>query len=292
MAATTIARVFVAALVAVAPPSDLLPLTPADGWELTSREPGSAPADLSFAEYAELEPGSVAHLDPESDDVDGIVATVDVWSRADEEFLVTEIVRSPDEHLATSFVDQAAARAIASGLAAADPPFAGAWAYSGAVDGSWTRVVSWSQGSYAITLTHLTLDESDPAVIGALASTQAARVADVTGDPAGDAPLPEDPSPTPSGGGIPIGTVLIWVAGLAVAAWVVVRIVRYLGRSRRSSREPRDVDDIIAEARRARRPARERDGDADSDADHDVHDLDDIIARARRDARSEPERDD
>jgi hypothetical protein len=285
MSVSALVRVLAVASVAttLAMPSELLPPEPSDGWELISRDPADDPTDLTFDEYAEIEPDSVAHIDPESDEAAGFTATVEVWSRGDE-FLVTEIVRTPDNDAANSFVDQAAANSIESGLAAADPPFAGAWSYSGPDEDSWTRVVSWAQGPYGVTLTHLSATESDSATIAGLTSQQITRIADITGFTPGDEPAPGGPStagPTSSddgAGGIPIGKVVLWLAAIIGAIWVAVKLKRMLSETTAPQQpEPKSADDIIAEARRSRVPP----------ADRPTGDPDDIVERARREAQAE-----
>lgn len=284
MSVPALARVLVIATVTttLVAPTELLPPQPSAGWELISRDAGDPPTDLTFDEYAELEPDSVAHVDPESDEAAGTTATVEVWSRADE-FLVTEIVRTPDNDVANSFVDQAAANAIESGLAAADPPFAGAWSYSGPEEDSWTRVVSWAQGPYAVTLTHLSTVESDSATIAGVTSDEISRIAEITGFTTGDEPAPAESSnggPTPAdggGGGIPIGKALLWLGVIIGAIWIAVKLKRKLSKTSPQQPEPKSADEIIAEARRSGVPP----------VDHGGHDADDIVERARREARAE-----
>jgi MYXO-CTERM domain-containing protein len=222
-----------AAVGAWAPPSELV-LDTVPGFELTS---GDA-TDLGYADYLELEPDSLAHLDPESEEAVGMLGAIEVWTdAAAQEQIVIEVVRAVDEPSAKSFVDQAAANAIAVGLGATDPPFAGAWSYSGGTD-EWTNKVSWSQGPYAITLTHVSPGETDRTRLDAAALQQAEAILDATGaevsedaavdDDAPPAPT-EAPEPTPlspsvdEDGGVPTAVVVaIVLAGAAVLLLLVL----------------------------------------------------------------------
>jgi hypothetical protein len=229
------------AAAALASPSELV-LDRLPGFELTD---GPA-VDLSYADFAAYEPDSVAHLEPDSDEATGMLAAIEVWTGTSSEGrIVVELVRAIDDESATTFVDQAAANAIAIGLAATDPPFGGAWSYSGPFDDSWTDVVSWNQGPYAVTMTHVSLVETDRSAIDTAAVRQAEIILEVTGAEvsddaavANDAPPPPTEAPEPTeapitddddGGGLPGGIVV----GVAVALLAVAAIGLLVARRRR-----------------------------------------------------------
>lgn len=298
-AAGTFSTLVASAVIATAPsvaPSRLM-LDHVDGFALAS-EPA---VDLTFDEYAELEPESVAHLDPDSDEAAGTVAAVEVWANdSGDELLVVELVQAVDEAGATSFVDQAAAVSIAAGLGAVDPPFDGAWSYAGETDETWTETVAWNQGPYAVTLTMLAIDESDVDVIDDAAVRQVQIILDETGlEVSDDAAVADEAPPPPtdgsnadddasSGGGIPIGKVLLWLAVVVGAIWLIVRLRRKLSggpghRTERDPSEPRSADEIIADARRR---AGTEVGAAER-SDRSQRSTDDIIAAARARARGE-----
>lgn len=225
----------VAAAGALVPPSELV-IDGVPGYELTS----GPPVDLTYADYAALQPDSVAHLEPESDAATGMIGAVEVWTAGDRT-VVIEVIRAIDDKSAMTFVDQTAANAIAIGLGATDPPFGGAWSYSGGLD-DWTNVVSWSQGPYAITLTQVSRVETDRAPIDTAAVRQAEAILDATGAKVSeDAAVDDDAPPPPTGatvpptvaddgGGFPVGVVVV---ALVVAAIAVVAVV--VGRRRRSA---------------------------------------------------------
>src|SRR5690606_12922045 len=101
----------------LAPPSELV-LDRIPGFERTS----DRATDLDFAAFAVLEPDSVAHIEPDSEGADALLAAIEVWTDIDTDAtIVVELVRAFDEQAATTFVDQAAANSIAVGLAATDP---------------------------------------------------------------------------------------------------------------------------------------------------------------------------
>lgn len=235
----------------LAPPSELV-LDSVAGFELV----GAAATDLDFATYAEREPNSVDHLAPESDEAIGMLAAIEVWTDAvAETSIVIELVRAIDEASATTFVDQAAANSIAVGLAATDPPFGGAWSYSGGLDDSWTNVVSWNQGPYAVTLTQLALVETDRDAIDAAAVRQAEIILEATGaevseDAAvADAPPPPTEATTPAEApvvgagedtdGFPVGIVIAVLLAVLVAAGIVIAGRR---RAATSTEQPAEAE--------------------------------------------------
>lgn len=226
----------------LATPSELV-LDEMSGFELV----GGPAIDLSFAEFAAVAPDSVTHLEPESEQALGLVATVETWDdTVTGSSLVIELVLAIDEKSATTFVDQAAANAIALGLAAADPPFVGAWSYSGGLE-DWANVVSWNQGPYAVTMTQWSEDETDRTAIDDAALRQAEVIFAATGlevsddaavdeeapSPPTDVPPATEPPPaTEDGNGLPIvvgGTVVV----VALAAGLVL-----LRRRRGATVEP------------------------------------------------------
>jgi len=208
------------------------------GFELTS---GPA-TDLNYDEYVALEPDSVAHLDPESEQASGLVASLEVWTHATSDHtIVVELVQAIDEASATTFVDQTAANAIAIGLAATDPPFGGAWSYSGGLD-DWTNVVSWNQGVYAVTMTQHSVAEADRTALDTAAIRQVELILAATGAEVSeaaavddDAPPPPTDAPEPTSapvdedpGGLPI-------AGAAVAAVALGALILVIARRRRGA---------------------------------------------------------
>lgn len=229
----------IAAAGSLAAPSELV-IDRIPGFELTS----GPIADLSYGEYADLEPDSVAHLEPASEQADGMAAAIGVWTdTSDDQIIVVELVRAIDEQSATTFVDQAAANAIAIGLAATDPPFGGAWSYSGGLDG-WTNVVSWNQGVYAVTMTQRSLVETDRQALDTAALRQVELILAATGAEVSeaaaiddDAPPPPTESPEPTrapvigdedSGGFPI-------AGAVAVALALLAVILVFARRRRSN---------------------------------------------------------
>lgn len=179
--------------VPLVPPSELV-IEDIPGFELV----GGSAIDLDFTQFAELRPDSVAHIDPSSPEADGLTATVRTWDRIglDEE-IVVELVRAIDESAAATFVDQAAANSIAVGLAAVDPPFGGAWSYSGGLEDSWTNVVAWTQGPYAVTMTHTAAAETARRRVDSAAVRQVETILDATGAEVNEAAAVADEAPTP-----------------------------------------------------------------------------------------------
>jgi hypothetical protein len=217
----------------LAAPSELV-IDSIPDFELTS---GPA-VDLDYDGYAALEPGSVAHLDPTSEQAVGMVAAIEIWTDTTaDEIIVIELVRAIDEQSATTFVDQAAANAIAIGLAAADPPFVGAWSYSGGFEDTWTNKVAWNQGPFAVTMTQLSLNETDRDTIDAAALRQVELIFDATGlevsDAAAvvdDAPAPPTDAPEPTAapadgdsGRLPTVVMLVAALAVVVVAFVIAR---------------------------------------------------------------------
>ena len=222
---------------ALVAPSELV-IDGIPGFELTS-----GPAiDLSYEEYAALEPDSVAHLDPESEQATGLVATLEVWTdTTSDHIIVVELVRAIDEEGATTFVDQAAANAIAIGLAATDPPFGGAWSYSGGLD-DWTIVVSWNQGVYAVTMTQLSVAEADRDALDTAALRQVELILAATGAEVSeaaavddDAPPPPTESPVPTSAPVDDDAGGLRIAGAVVAAVALLALILMVARRRRGT---------------------------------------------------------
>jgi hypothetical protein len=291
MSAAGIIRTVVvsATIVSLPAPSELM-LDRIDGFTLTS-EPAT---DLTYEEYAQLEPDSVGHIEPGSDAANGMSAAVEVWSNAtDDQRIDVELVRALDEAGATSFVDQAAALSIAIGLAAVDPPFDGAWSYAGPADEAWTEMVAWSQGPYAVTLTLLAAAETDGEVMREASVRQVQLILDATGIEVDDAAAVADEAPPPptespsddtdesAGSGISIGKVLLW---LVIIGGGIVLLVKF-GRKRPggdsgSPADARSADDVITDARRT----------ASEQAPAPTGSTDEIVERAHREARADVER--
>lgn len=214
---------------ALASPSELV-LDRIPGFELTSERA----TDLDFAAFAALEPDSVAHIEPGSEQAEALLAALEVWTDVDSDAtIVVELVRAFDEESATTFVDQAAANSIAVGLAATDPPFGGAWSYSGAVENGWTNTVAWNQGPYAVRLTELASTEADRTTVDAAAVRQAERIVAATGAEvsedaaiADDAPTPPTDAASPDepeSNGFPVGSLVVLLAVVAVAIGVMLQ---------------------------------------------------------------------
>ncbi|MFP5488335.1 MAG: hypothetical protein ACLGHQ_08530 [Acidimicrobiia bacterium] len=188
----SIAVVGIAVTGSIASPSELV-LDELPGFERS----GAPATDLGFAEFAAVEPDSVIHLAPDSEQAAGLVAAVEAWDDVTAgSRLVIELVLAIDEKSATTFVDQAAANAIALGLAATDPPFVGAWSYSGGLD-DWTNMVSWNQGPYAVTLTQSSVGELDRSAIDDAALRQAELIFETTGLEVSDDAAVDEEAPSP-----------------------------------------------------------------------------------------------
>lgn len=217
------------------PPSELV-LDALPGYDLTS---GPA-TDLDFAAFALIEPDSVAHIEPDSEEAAGLVAAMETWgSGVGDDTIVVEVVRAIDDESAATLVDQAAANSIAIGLAAVDPPFPGAWTYSGGLDGSWTNVIAWTQGPYAVLMRQLSSGEIDRASLDRAAARQAEIILDATGGEVSleaavgvDAPSSTEAPPVEeTEAGFPFGMLMVVVVAVAVPAGVMLRQRRrYPGR--------------------------------------------------------------
>lgn len=190
-----------------------------DGFESADE----ADADLTFEEYAPLAPEATAHVEATSAEARAMRAAVDVWTAGDGDILLREITRWTTDDAARAFVEQAVVVGIESGLEEADAPFEGGVAFLGADEGLWTRTLSWRQGPYGVTVSHFALEEGTDRTIGEAAASLASNIraaTDHTIAPAGarSASITEG---TTSGGGVPIGTVVIWVIAIAGVIWLV-----------------------------------------------------------------------
>lgn len=216
------------------PPSELV-IDAIPGFELTS---GPA-TDLDFAEFAEREPDSVAHIEPDSEVAASLTAAIAVWTAVtDDQTIVVEVVRVVDEEAAATFVDQAAANSIATGLAAVDPPFGGAWSYSGGIGDTWTNKVAWTQGPYAVTMTQLSPEETDRARVDAAAVRQVEIILDTTGAEVSEAAAVDDEAPTPptetplpdeQESSFPFGSLLVVLMVVGIGVGVVLQQRRRFG---------------------------------------------------------------
>jgi hypothetical protein len=221
------------ALASPVPPDELL-IDRIDGYRATA-----ILADLDVDGLATVRPSALAHLDDDSPERDEVLAAVRTWV-ADGADITFELIRSGDAEAAQAVVDQAAAAAVALGLAAADPAFAGAWTYRGPVDAVGFVITSWNQGAYSVTVTvrsNGTIDAmTDDAVVDAM-TRQVERIGertgatvtadDDTGDDTGDAGDADHSGDTGGSAAGPPGA--IWygvVLAAAFGAAVFVRRVR------------------------------------------------------------------
>lgn len=268
---------------------------------LTSSDPtgfdeAAEPAtDLSFDEYADLAPDSTAHVDPDSSIASQMTAAVDVWDGGNEDFLLREVTLWADDGDAAAFVTQVTTAAAEQGLVAEDAPFDEAASFVGEDENLWSRTVVWQQGAYGVMISHFSVGFVPNEEINAAAKSLAAAVsaaAPVDGVSTND----DAASATGStGGGIPIVTVLFWMAIIGGAIWLFVTFRkrraaaadggpgRERDRSDRSGRPGRSG----RHDRSARPGGTSRHGSSD-DAD-EPRDLDDIIERARARGRAERE---
>ncbi|MFW2334060.1 hypothetical protein [Ilumatobacter sp.] len=256
-------------------PSDLLVADDVPAGLVEAAEP---PTDLGFDEYAPLSPDATAHVDPDSSGAISMRAAVDVWTSDDDDVLLREVTRWATEADARAFVEQAVVVGTQDGLDRVDPPIEGAVAFLGADDGLWTRASAWQQGPYAMAIAHFGVFEGSDRIIDDATTALAARVTAVTGYEvvATDAGDPEDTSDAESGGGIAIGTVLLWIVVIGGVMWLIMRLRRRAAGDGREPGRPRD------------RPRGER-PDIDDGVETDEPDVDDMIERARARGRAERE---
>ena len=254
----------------VTSPAELLSPEVPDGFELAD----GAAADLTFEEYAPLSPEAIAHVDPTSTEALAMRAAVDVWTSGEDDILLREITLWTTDEAARAFVEQAVVVGTQHELDVAGAPFEGGLAFIGADEGLWTRTLTWRQGPYGITISHFALEEGTDGTIDAAAEALASAIEAETGQaiaPSGVLPETTDADTTAtSGGGIPIGTVFIWLVIVGGGIWLIVKIKK-----------------IIATRAANAKPG--VDGDAAHDGDDDTDDVDDLIERARARGRAERE---
>lgn len=250
-------------------PAALLSSEVPDGFDVADR----AADDLTFEEYAPLAPEATAHVDATTAEARAMRAAVDVWTSGDDDILLREVTMWTTDEAAQAFVEQSVVVGAQNELDEAAAPFEGGVAFIGADEGLWTRTLTWRQGPYGITISHFAIVEGTDRTIGEAAESLAANIESETGheiESAGVPPSATDAGTTTAGGGIPIGTVLIWLVVIVGGIWLLVK-----------------AKQMIA----ARNSASNASGD-DSDEPHasdESHDVDDLIERARARGRAERE---
>lgn len=223
-------------------------------------EPADAAADLTFEEYAPLAPEATAHVDAASPEARAMRAAVDVWTAGEGDILLREVTMWTTDEAALAFVEQAVVVGTENELDEAEAPFEGGLAFLGADEGLWTRTLTWRQGPYGITISHFSIEEGTDRTIGEAAESLAANVEAATGHGiAASGVLSEATDATAdsraAGGGIPIGTVLIWLVMIVGAIWLSVTIRRMIAArtghpstpnpSDAAGDEPDDADEPI-----------------------------------------------
>ena len=251
-------------------PAELLSPDAPAGFELAD----GAAADLTFEEYSPLSPDAIAHVDAASPEALAMRAAVDVWTSGEDDILLREITLWTTDEQARAFVEQAVVVGAEAELDDVDSPFDGGVAFSGADEGLWTRTLTWRQGPYAVTISHFAIDEGDDGTIGEAAETLAEHIETETGhaiNAAGAAVTTTTVAgtSTSTGGGIPIGTVFLWLVIIVGGIWLIVKIKKVIA-ARNGNAEPKGPHDPT-------------DDDGDSD------DVDDLIERARARSRAEQE---
>lgn len=267
--------VVIAALVAATgatSPAELLSPEVPDGFELAD----GAAADLTFEEYAPLAPEAIAHVDATSTEALAMRAAVDVWTSGEDDILLREITLWTSDEAARAFVEQSVVVGTQNELDVAGAPFEGGLAFFGADEGLWTRTLTWRQGPYGITISHFAIEEGTDDTIGGAAESLASNIEAETGHEiasAGVLPETTDTGTTATaatGGGIPIGTVLIWLVVIGGGVWLIVKIKQIIA-ARAANAKPGVA------------------GDAARDTGDDTGDVDDLIERARARSRAERE---
>lgn len=231
-------------------PADLLNEDGPSGFDLAD---GGA-ADLTYEEYAPLAPEAIAHVDATAAEARTMRAAVDVWTAGEGDILLREVTMWTTDVAARAFVEQAVVVGTANELEAADAPFEGGIAFLGADEGLWTRTLTWRQGPYGITVSHYAIEEGTDQVIGDAAASLAANIESTTGHPiaaGGVLGVPADTNASTSGDSIGIGTVLIWLAMISAAVWLLIKFKR-IGAARCND-EPERVDDAGEQPRTRRR---------------------------------------
>lgn len=273
-----------------------------EGFEFTEELVG-----LVYDEFAGTSPYSVGHVEAGSAAADELRAGQDVWNAGEEATLLREVVVWPDEALAEQYIDEVVAYAAGEDLTEVEPPFDGARAFSGRDDSNnvSVRMVVWRHGMIGAAVSHFHFgDDPGAETIRAATAAFADGITATSGFVITLTPPDEEPTvvpdstspdtkPTGSDGGIPIATVLLWLAVVVGGIWVFVKV----RRKRRSAADDRgrgrSTDEIIDEARAQRRdgdtPGAEPSGDdgTDDDGPPSERSTDDIVAEARRRARRE-----
>lgn len=250
-------------------PAELLSSDVPDGFELAD----GAASDLTFEEYAPLAPEAVAHVDAASAEARAMRAAVDVWTSDEDEILLREVTMWTTDEAARTFVEQSVVVGTQNELDVAGAPFEGGLAFFGADEGLWTRTLTWRQGPYGITISHFAIEEGTDGTIGEAAESLASNIETETGygiAPSGVLPETTDADTTTSGGGIPIGTVFIWLVIIGGGIWLLLKLKQIVAT--RSANAKPDAT-----------------GDAAHDDDDDTGDVDDLIERARARSRAERE---
>ncbi len=275
----------------VTSPADLLLPDVPNGFEFAS-EP---PADLTFDEYRELSPVATAHVDPAGTEALAMRAAVDVWTLGEDQILLREVTRWTTDEAAREFVEQAVVVGAQNELDPVEAPFEGGLAFIGADQGLWTRTLTWRQGPYAMTVSYFSVEEGNDGIISRTARALADTVRAGTGyEIAASGAQVDTTGASATGGGIPIGTVLIWLVLVGGAVWLFLTLKRRVastasgprGRSASAGSTDRapsetaggDLDDIIERARSRSASTGSTDRAPSETAGGD---LDDIIERAR-----------
>lgn len=260
----------------VTSPAELLTPEAPEGFELAD----GAAADLTFEEYTPLSPEATAHVEPTSAEALAMRAAVDLWTAGEDDILLREITLWTTDEDARAFVEQAVVVGSDHALGEVDSPFEGGVAFSGAEDGVWTRTLTWRQGPYAMTISHFAIAEGDGDTIGEAAETLAEHIETETGHAitaAGAAVTTTTVAgtSTSTGGGIPIGTVFLWLVIIVGGIWVIVKIKKLIA-ARNGNAEPKgptdddrsdDVDELIERARARSRAEQEIDAIPDPTVD-------------------------
>ena len=265
----SLAIVVAALATATTSPAELLSSDVPDGFELAD----GAASDLTFEEYAPLAPEAVAHVDAASAEARAMRAAVDVWTSDEDEILLREVTMWTTDEAARSFVEQSVVVGTQNELDVAGAPFEGGLAFFGADEGLWTRTLTWRQGPYGITISHFAIEEGTDSTIGEAAESLASNIESETGHeiaPSGVLPETTDADTTATSGGIPIGTVFIWLVIIGGGIWLLLKIKKTIAT--RSA--PATPSEAVGAAHAA---------------DDDTDDVDDLIERARARSRAERE---
>lgn len=253
MSAVTLAVAALLSGAGVTSPAALLTDDVPSGFELAD----DADAELTFEEYAALSPDATAHIDPASDEADAMRAAVDVWTAGEDDILLREVTLWSNSDAARMFVERAVVVGIEDGLQQIDAPFEGGVAFVGDDAGLRSRILTWQQGPYAMTVSHFAANASTDRVIIASAEALATSVEASTGNEiiASNATTesddPADPAETSRNGGIPIATVFLWFVIIGGGTWLFTSV-----RRRRGGRRAPSEFDLAPEPTDERTPPR------------------------------------